>query len=73
MHSTQKKNYVHCTVKNNVVLYSRVEFEYMMSRLPVYVSEDDISEMFSVADRDQDGRISYNEFLVNDCLHEFDK
>jgi len=38
----------------------------MMSRLPVYVSEDDIAEMFSVADRDQDGRISYNEFLVND-------
>ena len=46
-------------------LYSRVEFEYMMSRLPVYVSEDDIAEMFSVADRDQDGRISYKEFLVN--------
>ncbi|XP_023326846.1 uncharacterized protein LOC111700214 [Eurytemora carolleeae] len=44
--------------------FSRVEFEYMMSRLPVYVSEDDIAEMFSVADRDQDGRISYNEFLT---------
>ena len=45
--------------------FSRVDFEYMMSRLPVYVSEQDIEEMFTVADRDKDGKISYQEFLVS--------
>jgi len=44
--------------------FSRVDFEYMMSRLPVYVSEQDIDEMFTVADRDKDGKISYQEFLT---------
>jgi calmodulin len=44
--------------------FSRVDFEYMMSRLPVYVSEQDIEEMFTVADRDKDGKISYQEFLT---------
>jgi len=44
--------------------FSKVEFEYMMTRLPVFVSEEEIAEMFSVADKDKDGRISYAEFLT---------
>ena len=37
--------------------------------LTVYVSEEDINEMFTVADKDKDGRISYNEFLVSNRLY----
>jgi hypothetical protein len=36
----------------------------MMTHLPEPVSEQDIMEMFSFADKDRDGRISYDEFLI---------
>ena len=36
----------------------------MMSHLPEQVSEDEIEEMFSAADRNNDGKISWEEFLV---------
>ena len=36
----------------------------MMSHLPEHVPEAEISEMFQFADKDSDGRISYEEFLV---------
>ena len=48
------------------VLPSRSDFEYMMSRLPVYVSVEEINEMFAFADKDKDGKISYQEFLVRE-------
>ena len=35
-----------------------------MSGLPVPVSEEDIEEMFSSADKDGDGELSYEEFLT---------
>ena len=35
-----------------------------MSHLPEHVPEAEISEMFQFADKDSDGRISYEEFLV---------
>ena len=35
-----------------------------MSHLPEPVSEQDIMEMFSFADKDRDGKISYDEFLI---------
>ena len=35
-----------------------------MSGLPVAVSEEDIEEMFSFADKDGDGQLSYEEFLT---------
>ena len=44
-----------------------------MSRLPVYVSEQDIEEMFTVADRDKDGKISYQEFLVSQTTNKMTK
>jgi len=44
--------------------FSRSDFEYMMSRLPVYVSVEEINEMFAFADKDKDGKISYQEFLT---------
>jgi hypothetical protein len=38
-----------------------------MHNLPVAVAEEDIADMFSVADSDRDGRISFREFqkMVN--------
>ena len=36
----------------------------MMSHLPERVPDQEITEMFEFADRDGDGRISYDEFLV---------
>ena len=40
-----------------------------MRNLPVPVSEEDIEEMFSYADTDNDGKINYKEFQVicNQC------
>ena len=40
------------------------DFRQMMSHLPEHVPETEISEMFEFADKDSDGRISYEEFLV---------
>ena len=37
----------------------------MMSHLPEHVSDSEIEEMFSYADKDNDGKISWEEFLVN--------
>ena len=36
----------------------------MMSHLPEHVPDTEILEMFSFADKDRDGRISYEEFLI---------
>ena len=41
------------------------DFRQMMSHLPEQVPETEISEMFKFADKDSDGRISYEEFLVS--------
>ena len=41
------------------------DFRQMMSHLPEHVPDQDILEMFSFADKDCDGRISYDEFLVS--------
>ena len=35
-----------------------------MTSLPVPVSDEDIAEMFQFADKDDDGKLSYAEFLV---------
>ena len=37
----------------------------MMSHLPEHVSDTEIEEMFSYADKDNDGKISWEEFLVS--------
>ena len=36
-----------------------MEFKFIMRNLPVAVTEEDIEDMFAVADTDQDGKISY--------------
>ena len=36
----------------------------MMSHLPEPVADTDIQDMFEMADRNKDGRISWEEFLV---------
>ena len=36
----------------------------MMSQLPEHVSDQEIEEMFQFADRDDDGQISWEEFLL---------
>ena len=38
------------------------DFHYIMHNLPVAVADEDIADMFAVADSDSDGRISYKEF-----------
>ena len=42
--------------------FTKKDFTHVMLNLPVEVSEDDIEEMFTYADQDRDGRISYSEF-----------
>lgn len=36
----------------------------MMSHLPEHVSDAEIEEMFAFADKNNDGKISWDEFLV---------
>ena len=43
---------------------TKKNFFHMMSNLPEVVSEEDIEEMFTYADKDGDGKISYTEFQV---------
>ena len=38
---------------------TKLEFQFIMRNLPVAVAEEDIDEMFEVADTDRDGRIGY--------------
>ena len=45
-------------------LHFKEEFSSLMSNLPVPVSEEDIQEMFSFADKDGDGELSYEDFLT---------
>ena len=39
-----------------------------MIDLPVPVSDEDIEEMFEFADKNKDGKLSYQEFQVKQCL-----
>merc|ERR1712079_157390 len=39
-------------------------FHHMMTNLPEKVSEDDIEEMFALADKDNDGKIGFLEFQL---------
>ena len=43
---------------------SKEDFTHIMKNLPEKVSEEDIECMFSCADQDQDGKISFSEFQV---------
>ena len=46
-----------------------------MHNLPVAVADEDIADMFAVADSDSDGRISYKEFqkMINPQNHPRDQ
>ena len=48
--------------------FNLCEFRNMMSHLPEHVSEDEITEMFSFADKNNDGKINWEEFMVK--IHE---
>lgn len=48
--------------KINQKYLSKEDFHYIMHNLPVAVSDEDIADMFTAADSDKDGRISYKEF-----------
>ena len=43
---------------------SKEDFRHIMKNLPVPVEEEDIEEMFEFADKDGDGKLTYNEFQV---------
>ena len=40
-----------------------------MKNLPVPVSDEDIDEMFEFADKNKDGKLSYQEFAVSNTTH----
>ena len=50
--------------KFNDHFITKKNFFHMMSNLPEVVDEEDIEEMFTYADKDGDGKISYAEFQV---------
>jgi len=50
--------------KINEKFFTLADFKHMMTHLPEPVSEQDIMEMFSFADKNKDGQISYDEFLI---------
>ena len=53
--------------------FNLCEFRNMMSHLPEHVSEDEITEMFSFADKNNDGKINWEEFMVkNTCVQPSD-
>ena len=43
---------------------TRADFFHMMKNLPESVSDEDIGDMFDFADKNQDGKINYEEFQV---------
>ena len=43
---------------------NKEDFFHMMRNLPEKVSDEEIEEMFSFADVDNDGKISYDEFQI---------
>ena len=44
--------------------FSLANFTQMMTHLPEPVTDQEIMEMFNYADKDRDGRINFEEFLV---------
>ena len=46
------------------ILLFQSDFVHIMKNLPVFVSDEDIEDMFSFADKDGDGKLSYAEFKV---------
>ena len=44
------------------------DFQHMMTHLPEPVPDTHIMHMFAFADKDKDGRISWEEFLVTKKL-----
>ena len=47
---------------------TREEFRFIMRNLPVSVSEQEIEEMFAIADTDRDEKISYEVKPLNIAL-----
>ena len=43
---------------------SKDDFIHIMKNLPVPVEDSDIEDMFTFADQDCDGKLSYGEFLL---------
>ena len=50
--------------KINKHFITKEDFVKLMKSLPVPVSDEDIDEMFSFADKNKDGKLSYKEFEV---------
>ena len=44
---------------------TKAEFQFIMRNLPVEVSEEDIEDMFAVADTDNDGKLGYQVLLLD--------
>jgi hypothetical protein len=56
-----------------LIFKSQEDFVHIMKNLPVVVEDEDIDEMFEFADKDRDGKLSYEEFQVTLDMVENDK
>ena len=49
------------------------DFKEIMMNLPVPVSGEDVDEMFEFADKNKDGLLNYQEFLVKKMVYNISK
>ena len=49
------------------------DFKEIMMNLPVPVSDEDVEEMFEFADKNKDGVLNYEEFLVKKMVYNISK
>ena len=63
-HSITKVKFILCEYWNTILLCFQSDFVHIMKNLPVFVSDEDIEDMFSFADKDGDGKLSYAEFKI---------
>ena len=52
-------------------MFDQREFSHIMRSLPVCVTEDDIEQMFTYADKDGDGQLSYSEFQASHFYYRY--
>ena len=51
-----------------MTIVTQEDFVHIMKNLPVPVDDEDIEEMFTYADKNKDGKLSYKEFKATISL-----
>ena len=64
-----------CYVWKNIVFMTHIQddFKEIMTNLPVPFSDEDVEEMFEFADKNKDGVLNYEEFLVKKMVYDISK